>query len=302
MNNKLQEELTARRFGASIRPDQFLIAAEVASTSLLWLDIDNLDSEYLYICWTTRHGTMSGDYKAGFTYHAPDRLVDEDDPFDSTEELVVTVDNGIEQRQDILYLGPAQPTDLPEFLAPSSPPRRAGQSLRHRVSSRRLARLGALRRAEYLRRYPGTYSIEFRPVEGFTTPPPQTFNAPSQYSAHADIYVDYVPEESTPQHGSLRVDLNVAEGRWRLRGTATWHASGEIVSNLPLGLYDVEFLDVAGWVRPAILQAHVDSPTTLVLGATYQSVPTGKGSLRFRVGWSVRFPAQPRSRFMESSG
>ncbi|MDZ7832989.1 MAG: hypothetical protein U5L07_14675 [Desulfobacterales bacterium] len=47
--------------------------------------------------------------------------------------------------------------------------------------------------------------------------------------------------------GDLQLNINPAEGQWRLEGEDTWYTSGHTLSELPHGEYNVIFSRVPGW-------------------------------------------------------
>lgn len=268
----------------------------------LRVSVHNLQTDTLDFCLTARHGTISGDFESGFLYRAPEGIIDEGDPYASTEEITVTVNNGVEQLQDTEsfrlrneqifviikwdYTEPGSPTDYDVGF------RLVGESEWRELSE--------LNRRHVL---PGTHTIEFRPIPGISTPPPQSFTAPNLgTSDYAYVYVEFEPVVATPPRGAVRVNLNRSEGRWRIRGESSWRVSGNVVTDLAFGAYDIEFLTISGWVRPPMLQAIVDQEPTLALTAEYQAVPAAKGSLELTLAGTTDFLRFPDHAFWRVEG
>ena len=93
----------------------------------------------------------------------------------------------------------------------------------------------------------GTYALEFAPLSGWTAPTLSVTVSKDQTTAAAAAYVR--------QTGTLRVDITPAavagQARWRRAGTTLWLASGDVEPAVPTGDYQVEFMDVSGWSKPA---------------------------------------------------
>ena len=119
---------------------------------------------------------------------------------------------------------------------------------------------------------PGAYTVEFKPVAGWTTPPSQPVSiAFNQLSATSGDYV-LIPT------GSLLVTIEpagaVTDGaRWRRVGTATWLESGVSETGIPVGTYNIEFKSVANWATPAQTSVTIVGGETASKTGTY--VPLG---------------------------
>ena len=106
-------------------------------------------------------------------------------------------------------------------------------------------------------------TIEFRPVDGFVTPPSveqvvlndgglvtvaqNYYSSARQQGEGGTLSVDLLPEVN---NGSFSAPATA--GQWRLLGdeNTTWLNSGETLSDLEAGIYLVETRPVAGWTTP----------------------------------------------------
>lgn len=87
-------------------------------------------------------------------------------------------------------------------------------------------------------------SIEFNSVSGYDTPGNRTYNV-SADSTETDTVV------YTPQLGNLRVTTSPTSGQWRLVGSSVWSNSGDTISNIPVGVVQVEFNALVNYDTPA---------------------------------------------------
>jgi hypothetical protein len=76
---------------------------------------------------------------------------------------------------------------------------------------------------------------------------------------------------------SLRVDLNVLQGAWRLLGEASWHASGETLAGLTRGNYFVEFRQANGTIAPTARTVPLDFGEAAIIAGNYQVLGTLEG-------------------------
>ena len=107
---------------------------------------------------------------------------------------------------------------------------------------------------------PGEYPIEFKQVDGWTTPAVSTFYVSSGLDIDATgLYL--------AQSGLLQVNIEPAEAngaaRWRYAPGGPWLRGGE-VEFLPLGNYTIEFTEVPGWTKPASRAIVLNVPDELV--------------------------------------
>lgn len=122
----------------------------------------------------------------------------------------------------------------------------------------------------------GSHTVEFLTIDDFFAPDAQDVNI---------LYSQVVQAEGTyVQHtGSLQVNIfpaDVAGGAgWRRAGQTAWRMSGEREDNLPVGLYDVEFTPISGWLSPGLKEAAVEHDSLFVLDAVY----TEQASITLRI-------------------
>jgi hypothetical protein len=113
----------------------------------------------------------------------------------------------------------------------------------------------------------GGYTIEFKPVDGWTTPA-------SQGATIANDQATTISATYVQQMGSLQVTLSPSDAvnagaMWRRVGTETWLASGATESGVAVGSYTIEFKDVDGWTTPASQGATITNGQTTTTSATY---------------------------------
>jgi hypothetical protein len=107
------------------------------------------------------------------------------------------------------------------------------------------------------------------------------------------------------QTGGLRIDIIPQEAidagaHWRRVGTTTWRDSGTIEDNIPVGTYEIEFMDIPGWNTPSNQSTEIyNGLTTYAVPAEYTlqqcalpSAPTGVSASKatytdhIRVTWN----------------
>ncbi|UCE49927.1 MAG: S8 family serine peptidase [Phycisphaerales bacterium] len=113
----------------------------------------------------------------------------------------------------------------------------------------------------------GNHTVEFSLLFGFTAPPRQTVTISG--GGETKIIGRYVPHT-----GSLSVTIEPqaarnAGARWRRVGTSTWRTSGSMETNIPTGLYSVEFNTVFGWIKPANRLVFITGGATSSTSGTY---------------------------------
>jgi alpha-tubulin suppressor-like RCC1 family protein len=114
---------------------------------------------------------------------------------------------------------------------------------------------------------PGSGVVEFSRIEGWDTPEDVDVTLiDGQLIECSGTYVWNT--------GSLQVTIQPAEAvtagaKWRRVGTETWQDSGYIETNLNPGLYNVEFVELAGWDKPAAVDVTVIREETTEAMGTY---------------------------------
>jgi hypothetical protein len=112
----------------------------------------------------------------------------------------------------------------------------------------------------------GSYSVEFKTVDGWVTPAPQPVTIAAGETA--EVVAAY-----TLSTGSLTVSLLpqavITEGaRWCVDGGA-WTSSGAVIDGLVPGTHTVTFADATGWTTPTAASVTVVSGDTASISATY---------------------------------
>ena len=118
---------------------------------------------------------------------------------------------------------------------------------------------------------PGTHTIEFSLISGWTTPERQTLTVETGLTTHANaVYI-----KSETQTGSLQIILRPQEAReagaqWRRAGQTEWHDSGVVEENIPVGVYDIEFKSISGWIKPQSQLVTIAQDDLITIAADYK--------------------------------
>ncbi len=118
----------------------------------------------------------------------------------------------------------------------------------------------------------GTYTVEFKDVEGWNKPANITLNINAdQTSTATGTYT------KTKQTGSLQITIEPAEARnagaqWRRKGTSTWRDSGATEISVPTGTHTVEFKDIGGWNTPGNTTVNINANQTTTATGTYAQI------------------------------
>lgn len=140
---------------------------------------------------------------------------------------------------------------------------------------------------------PGSYTVTFKPVAGWTTPADQP----------VDVVVDETTTAAGPYvelpKGTLNVtitppDAVTAGAAWSVDGGTTWRDPG-VAATLPVGSYTVTFKPLAGWTSPANRDVEVMDGQTTNAAGTYTVLATGTlrvdlapaGAVTAGARWSV---------------
>ncbi|HOV91228.1 MAG TPA: hypothetical protein PKW07_11030 [Syntrophorhabdaceae bacterium] len=117
----------------------------------------------------------------------------------------------------------------------------------------------------------GSHTIDFKDIPGWVKPRTSTVNVtPGQVSTVNGVY--------TQQPGSLTVTITPqaaieAGAKWRV-ANGEWQASGAMLANIPAGTQNVEFSDVAGWIKQSNLSVQVISGQAATLTGAYGRIYT----------------------------
>ncbi len=115
----------------------------------------------------------------------------------------------------------------------------------------------------------GSYTIEFKTIEGWETPGNQSVTITENQTAAATAnYIKII------QTGSLQVmiepvDARMAGAQWRRVGTAAWFNSGVTEADVEEGDHMVEFKSITGWIPPADAAVTVEPDQTATTTGTY---------------------------------
>jgi subtilisin family serine protease len=113
----------------------------------------------------------------------------------------------------------------------------------------------------------GSYTVEFKTVEGWATPSSVCVTISNGVTATASgTYIQ--------QFGSLTVTISppgavTAGAQWRRVGTTVWFDSGFTETAIPVGSHTVEFKTVAGWTAPSSVGVTISNGATGTASGTY---------------------------------
>jgi hypothetical protein len=114
---------------------------------------------------------------------------------------------------------------------------------------------------------PGQYTVQFLDITNWAAPDARSLTVSPSLTTYVNATYEIL-------RGSLKVymlpkDVPGLGARWRRVGTSTWRTNGYTETNIPAQAYDIEFKDVAGWIRPENQQTQVAAGQTNQLTATY---------------------------------
>ncbi|MGB1216554.1 MAG: hypothetical protein ACPG5P_01690 [Saprospiraceae bacterium] len=125
---------------------------------------------------------------------------------------------------------------------------------------------------------PNKYLVEFSPVTGYLEPEPVYVKIIKGKISKIDgIYKDISslsPPKNKKNEGSLRVivtpETAVDDGaRWSIDDGVTWKQSGEYITGLKKGDYNIIFQETTGWTTPQDRAIEVKEGKTEVVNGTY---------------------------------
>jgi hypothetical protein len=85
----------------------------------------------------------------------------------------------------------------------------------------------------------GNHAVEYSDASGYFAPMPE--------SIFLSTGTDRTIARSYLRPGAVTVNVEPAEGQWRLNNSGEWQASGATLSNLRPGGYTIQFTSVPGW-------------------------------------------------------
>ena len=120
---------------------------------------------------------------------------------------------------------------------------------------------------------PGRYTVEFLDMPGWNSPPP--LDVAIVRGRVAMIQAVYREQKGQltvairPREATYELPAPVFDQRWHRVGSSTWYAAGETEYNVPAGTYNVEFMDIFGWIRPGDIRVTVRPGEITSINATY---------------------------------
>jgi hypothetical protein len=90
--------------------------------------------------------------------------------------------------------------------------------------------------------------VEFKDIPGWTKPPNLPFTVAQDHTTYASA--SYAQQTGKIQVRIYPLGAVNAGAQWRRVGTQNWLNSGDIESNIPVGLCTVEYKYIPGWFKP----------------------------------------------------
>lgn len=115
----------------------------------------------------------------------------------------------------------------------------------------------------------GPYSIEFKAVADWQSPPAQSVAVTENQVAVATAAYIKIIKQGSLQVTIQPVGARMAGAQWRRVGTLAWHNSGVVEAGVDEGEHLVEFKPVPGWVEPADAFVIVAPEQTANAAGTY---------------------------------
>ncbi len=129
----------------------------------------------------------------------------------------------------------------------------------------------------------GTYNIRFKTITGWAKPEDQALEIVE--GVIAEGYGEYTLLPLSSMTCTIEPPDAVAAGaQWRLTGgpDTSWHASGDVLNDIPIGNYTIKFKTIYGWEKPVNQSIEVVEGSTASATGIYTEV-TAKGSVSITI-------------------
>jgi hypothetical protein len=113
----------------------------------------------------------------------------------------------------------------------------------------------------------GAHTVEFSKVANWSEPAAQAVTVSKNQTAY--FSGSYVRDSGTLQVNIAPPEAAAAGARWQRAGTSSWLAGGAVESAVPTGPYDIQFLDLPYWSKPANLGVTIAKGDSQLLTGTY---------------------------------
>jgi outer membrane protein assembly factor BamB len=120
----------------------------------------------------------------------------------------------------------------------------------------------------------GEYTITYKDITGYKTPPSETFTL----KENSSIHFEGVYQKIAPILSAIVVTTNLDEASFTINGPATYSGSGKesTFKNVPAGTYTVTFNDVEGYQTPESIQKEVGEGDIVTFSGEYIKLPEPK--------------------------
>ncbi len=120
----------------------------------------------------------------------------------------------------------------------------------------------------------GEYTITYKDVAGYKTPPSKTLTL----KGNGSIHFEATYEKIAPILSAIVVTTNLDEATFTITGPVTYNGSGKeyTVKNVPVGTYTVTFGDVKGYETPQSVKKDVKEGEIVTFTGQYKKLPEPK--------------------------
>ncbi len=120
----------------------------------------------------------------------------------------------------------------------------------------------------------GDYTITYKDVAGYKTPPSETLTL----KGNSSIHFEATYEKVAPILSAIVVTTNLDKATFTISGPVEYKGSGKefTVKNVPAGTYTVVFDDVSGYKTPASVEKEVKEGDIVTFTGIYEKLPEPK--------------------------
>lgn len=129
----------------------------------------------------------------------------------------------------------------------------------------------------------GEYTITYKDVQGYKTPPSETL----VLTGNSSIHFEATYTEVAPILSAIVVTTNLDSASFIVSGVKTYKGSGKeyTVKNVPAGIYTVSFDDVQGYKTPESIKKEVKDGEIIAFSGQYTKLPEPKkAEIILRIG------------------
>ncbi len=122
---------------------------------------------------------------------------------------------------------------------------------------------------------PGSYTIVWQEVTGYSTPGPETKEI-TEAGSPISFYGNY---EAILQTGTIVVTANVPGATFNISGTATYNGAPRTINNAPAGSYTIVWGEVSGYTKPGNQSLPLTAGNAITFNGVYTEAPVLAGTI-----------------------